>query len=184
MKPVTLYAIGRLVFGAAALAAPAPAGRALPGDGGAAPDAQALLRGMGGREIGLGLGLVAVIRASCPIRPWIIAGLLADSGDITGIAGAFAAHANGKTMAWSGDGQRRRGSRRHRPGHITSRPLTSAVSTVYPPKLSDHCPLRAGQCRAVARSLLSPRRIVVNGMLAARPLRRLGCSVLMLVTTM
>jgi hypothetical protein len=65
-----------------------------------------------------------------------------------------------------------------------ARPLTSAVSTVYPPKLSDHCPLRAGQCRAVARSLLSPRRIVANGMLAARPLRRLGCSVLMLVTTM
>jgi hypothetical protein len=76
MKPVTLYAIGRLVFGAAALAAPAPA-------------AQACLRGMGGREIGLGLGLLAMIRANGPIRPWIIAGLLADSGDITGIAGAW-----------------------------------------------------------------------------------------------
>jgi hypothetical protein len=76
MKPVTLYAIGRLVFGAAALAAPAPA-------------AQACLRGMGGREIGLGLGLLAMIRANGPIRPWIIAGLLADSGDIAGIAGAW-----------------------------------------------------------------------------------------------
>jgi len=87
---VTLYAIGRLVFGAAALAAPAPAGRALAGDGGAAHDAQAVLRGMGGCEIGLGLGLLAMIRANGPIRPWIIAGLLAgSSGDITGIAGAW-----------------------------------------------------------------------------------------------
>jgi hypothetical protein len=53
------------------------------------PDAQAVLRGMGGREIGLGLGLLAMIRANGPIRPWIIAGLLADSSDITGIAGAW-----------------------------------------------------------------------------------------------
>jgi hypothetical protein len=89
MKPTTLYAIGRLLFGAAALTAPAPAGRALAGDGGAAPDAQAFLRGMGAREIGLGLGLLAMIRAGGPTRPWIIAGLLADSGDIAGIVGAW-----------------------------------------------------------------------------------------------
>jgi hypothetical protein len=89
MKPVALYAIGRLVFGAAALATPAAAGRALAGDGGAAPDAQAFLRGMGGREIGLGLGLLAMIRADGPTRPWIIAGALADSADIIGIAGAW-----------------------------------------------------------------------------------------------
>jgi hypothetical protein len=35
------------------------------------------------------IGLLAMIRANGPIRPWIIAGLLADSGDITGIAGAW-----------------------------------------------------------------------------------------------
>ena len=89
MKPVALYAIARLVFGVAALAAPAPTGRALAGDGGAAPDAQAFLRGMGGREIGLGLGLLAAIRANDPIRPWIIAGVLADCSDIIGVAGAW-----------------------------------------------------------------------------------------------
>lgn len=89
MNPVTVYAIGRLVFGTAALSAPSAVGRALAGDGGAAPDAQAFLRGMGGREIGLGLGLLAMIRAEGPTRPWIIAGVLADSGDITGIAGAW-----------------------------------------------------------------------------------------------
>lgn len=89
MKLVTLYAIGRLAFGVAGLAAPLPAGRALAGDGAAAPDAQAFLRGMGGREIGLGIGLLTTIRTAGPTRPWVIAGVLADASDIAGIAGAW-----------------------------------------------------------------------------------------------
>jgi hypothetical protein len=84
-----IYAIGRLAFGVAALAAPATLGRALAGAGGAEPDAQAFLRGMGGREIGLGLGLLATLRADGPVQPWLIAGVLADSGDIAGIAGTW-----------------------------------------------------------------------------------------------
>jgi hypothetical protein len=66
VKPLTLYAIGRMLFGVAALIAPGASGRILAGDGGAAPDAQAFMRGMGGREIGLGLGLLAMIRATAP----------------------------------------------------------------------------------------------------------------------
>lgn len=89
LTPLTIYAVGRMVFGVAALAAPAHAGRTLAGAGGAAPDAQAFLRGMGGREIGLGVGLLGAIRRGGPVRPWLIAGVLADSSDITGIAGAW-----------------------------------------------------------------------------------------------
>jgi hypothetical protein len=89
MRAVMLYALGRIAFGAAALAAPATAGRSLAGEGGAAPDAQAFLRGMGGREIGIGLGLLTAIRTRERLRHWLIAGLLADSGDIAGIAGAW-----------------------------------------------------------------------------------------------
>jgi hypothetical protein len=89
VKPLTLYAIGRMLFGVAALLAPGASGRILAGDGGAAPDAQAFMRGMGGREIGLGLGLLAMIRANGPVKPWLVAALLADSSDITGIAGAW-----------------------------------------------------------------------------------------------
>lgn len=89
MKPLTLYATGRILFGVAALVAPGTAGRILAGDGGAAPDAQAFLRGMGGREIGLGLGLLAMIRTDGPVKPWLVAALLADSSDIAGIAGAW-----------------------------------------------------------------------------------------------
>jgi hypothetical protein len=89
VKPLTLYALGRILFGVAALVAPGTTGQLLAGDGGAAPDAQAFLRGMGGREIGLGLGLLVMIRARRPVRPWLAATLLADGSDITGITGAW-----------------------------------------------------------------------------------------------
>jgi hypothetical protein len=89
VKPLALYAAGRILFGMAALVAPGTTGQILAGDGGAAPDAQAFLRGMGAREIGIGVGLLAMIRADGPVRPWLVAGLLADSGDIAGIAGAW-----------------------------------------------------------------------------------------------
>jgi hypothetical protein len=89
MKPLNLYAITRMVLGVAALAAPAVAGRTLAGAGGAEPDAQAFLRGMGGREVGLGLGLLATIQEGGSVRPWLIAGVLADCGDMAGLAGAW-----------------------------------------------------------------------------------------------
>jgi hypothetical protein len=89
MKLLTTYAIGRVVFGVGALAAPAITGRTLAGPGAAEPDAQAFLRGMGGREIGLGLGLLAMIRSGGPVRPLLMAGVLADSGDMAGIVGAW-----------------------------------------------------------------------------------------------
>ena len=54
-----------------ALAALATAGKSLAGDGDAAPDAKAFLRGMGGREIGVALSLLTAIRAGDPVRPWL-----------------------------------------------------------------------------------------------------------------
>jgi hypothetical protein len=89
MRLVTVYALGRLAFGAVAMLAPATTGRMLAGDGGATADAQAFLRGMGGREIGIGLGLLSEIRNGGSLRPWLIAGILSDSGDMTGITGAW-----------------------------------------------------------------------------------------------
>jgi hypothetical protein len=89
VKPLTLYAIARIVFGVASLAAPEVTGRTLAGPSGALPDAQAFLRGMGGREIGFGLCLLAAIRGGGPLRKWVVAGVLADVSDLAGIAGAW-----------------------------------------------------------------------------------------------
>lgn len=89
MRLIALYTIARVVFGLAALAAPKTVGRALAGDGGALPDATAFLRGMGGRELGIGLGLANAIHNSDNVRPGLIAGLLADISDVAGIASAW-----------------------------------------------------------------------------------------------
>src|SRR4051794_27861854 len=89
MRAITGYALGRLVFGAAALAAPAATGRMLAGEGAATPDAQTLIRGMGGREVGLGLGLLLADRAGASHTPWLVAGVLADGGDVAGMTGAW-----------------------------------------------------------------------------------------------
>jgi hypothetical protein len=86
---VGLYAIGRAAFGAASLLAPRATGEVLAGDGGAAPDAQAFLRGMGGRELGLVTGMLASRRAGHSPVPWLVAGVLSDCGDIIGIVGAW-----------------------------------------------------------------------------------------------
>ena len=89
MKPLIPYATGRILFGVAVLVAPGTVGQILAGNGGAAPDAKAFLRGMGGREIGLGVGLLAANRANGPVKPWLVAALLADGSDLAGIAGAW-----------------------------------------------------------------------------------------------
>jgi hypothetical protein len=89
MRSTTAYALARLAFGAAVLAAPAQSGRLLSGEGGTTPDAQAFLRGMGGREVGLGLGMLAAERGGASVKPWLLAGVLFDSGDVAGIAGAW-----------------------------------------------------------------------------------------------
>ncbi len=89
MRAVVLYGIARVVFGIAALVAPATAGRLIAGEGGATPGAQAYLRGMGGREVGVGLGVLSAIRGGGRIHTWLIAGVLSDCGDIAGITGAW-----------------------------------------------------------------------------------------------
>jgi hypothetical protein len=89
VKLVTVYAIGRILFGIASFGAPEITGRTLAGPGGSQPDAQAFLTGMGGREIGLGLGLLATIKAGRPVRMWVVAGLLSDSSDLVGIGRAW-----------------------------------------------------------------------------------------------
>jgi len=86
---LAIYGIGRAAFGVALLIAPAPAGRMLAGDGATAPDAQAFLRGIGARDVGLGLGALGAVRTRRATRGWLVAGVLADTGDAVGIAGAW-----------------------------------------------------------------------------------------------
>ena len=96
MRSVRLYALIRIAFGVAAVVVPKTTGRAIAGDGeagdSAAPLAKAFLRGMGGREIGLGLGLVTALRTGRALRPWLIVGALADTVDTAALGVASWRH--------------------------------------------------------------------------------------------
>jgi hypothetical protein len=85
MRSVKAYAFVRIAFGAAALMAPKATGGAIAGDvdgtDANAPLAKAFIRGMGGREIGLGLGVLDAIRTGRSVRPWLLVGVLADTLD-------------------------------------------------------------------------------------------------------
>lgn len=91
MTPALLatYGIGRAAFGVALLIAPATAGRLMAGDGATTPDAQAFLHGIGARDLGLGIGTLGALRCDRHTRAWLIAGVLADTGDAAGIARAW-----------------------------------------------------------------------------------------------
>jgi peptide-methionine (R)-S-oxide reductase len=89
VNAVEAFAIGRLAFGGVALAAPVATGRILSGEGGTTSDAAALIRGMGGRELGIGAGMLHAARGGSAVAPWLVAGVLADAGDMAGIGGAW-----------------------------------------------------------------------------------------------
>lgn len=83
------YALGRTVFGAGLLVAPALSARLLAGEGAATPQAQGLVRGMGGRDLALSLGLAAAVRAGTPTRPWLLALVASDASDAVGVAATW-----------------------------------------------------------------------------------------------
>lgn len=44
--------------------------------------ARLLARALGGRDLALGLGTLGALRSGGPLRPWVLAGALADAGDL------------------------------------------------------------------------------------------------------
>lgn len=88
---VGLAAIGavRVALGAAALGAPQLTGRLWIGAEAGRPGAALLLRSLGGRDVGLGLGTLAASLAGRPVRPWALAGALADASDTAATLLAF-----------------------------------------------------------------------------------------------
>ncbi|MBW3664559.1 MAG: hypothetical protein KY469_15770 [Actinobacteria bacterium] len=76
-----LIALGRAAIGATLLAAPQQSGKGWLGDVADDPRAQAALRGLGARDLAIGIGtLLSLTRGRRPDR-WIEAGIIADGAD-------------------------------------------------------------------------------------------------------
>jgi len=76
-------AFGRVAIGVALVAVPRLAGRTWVGADAARGGAQVFARGLGARDVALGLGTIAALREGAPARPWLRAGVLSDLTDVT-----------------------------------------------------------------------------------------------------
>ena len=76
-----LVAVGRVGLGILAIVAPQVPLRPWVGERSGDPGALLLARGLGARDLALGLGTVLALRQDGPVRGWVEAGGLADAGD-------------------------------------------------------------------------------------------------------
>jgi hypothetical protein len=82
MKLARQLAVGRIAIGGALAFAPALAARGWIGDASGTPGAQALARGFGARDVAIGAGALAALRAGRPTRDWMLAGAVSDFADL------------------------------------------------------------------------------------------------------
>ena len=87
MSPRTLVAgiaLGRLVLGAALLAAPRKVvGPGWVGAEAERPAAGVLLRAVGARDVALAAGTLAALKGGSSLTPWVVGGAIADGADFT-----------------------------------------------------------------------------------------------------
>ncbi len=96
---IKAFGMGRIGLGAAAVVAPGLVIRVLLGKGPIDARSKMLLRMVGGRDIALGLGVVFALNHEAPVRGWLEAGTVADSGDFVATVLAFRRLRPGAAMA-------------------------------------------------------------------------------------
>ena len=74
----------RMILGAAMFLAPRRAASGWTGDRSEGVITTLAMRGMGARELALGLGTLLAIERGAPVRGWLEAGVLSDSADAAG----------------------------------------------------------------------------------------------------
>lgn len=82
------FGVARGAFGAGLIAAPSKVASGWLEKDAARPRAQVAIRGLGARDIAISAGTLAAARAGAPLRPWLLASVGSDIGDI---AATFAA---------------------------------------------------------------------------------------------
>jgi hypothetical protein len=75
-------AAGRAVLGGALTVAPGLAARGWLGADASRPATQVAVTAMGARDLGIALGVAGALRTGRGVRPWLLAGVLADAADL------------------------------------------------------------------------------------------------------
>ncbi len=79
-----MLGLARIAFGVAGFLFPNVAMRAWIGQRAEPYPTNMLLRGLAGRDIAIGVGIVTAIETGAPVRGWLEAGALADAADAAG----------------------------------------------------------------------------------------------------
>ena len=74
----------RIVVGAALFLAPRRVARGWTGEHSHETTSALALRGMGARDLALGVGILAALERGAPVRGWLEAGVLSDAADAVG----------------------------------------------------------------------------------------------------
>jgi hypothetical protein len=83
-------ALGRLGLGAGALVAPGvPLGLWIADEDAGLPATRLLARALGGRDMALAMGTLTALALDRPVRPWVVAGVVADTGDVAATVAAW-----------------------------------------------------------------------------------------------
>ena len=88
-KAAKLLALGRAALGAVAVVAPSVVARPWVGETPGGPATGVLGRGLGGRDLALGMGALLAMSHDAPVRGWLEAGALADLTDALATAVNF-----------------------------------------------------------------------------------------------
>ena len=84
-----LLGAGRALFGAIALVAPGLATRVWTGPGTDTFGARVLARGLGARDLAVGMGTLVALEDDEAVAKWLQAGAIADLGDVFGLLSSF-----------------------------------------------------------------------------------------------
>jgi hypothetical protein len=88
LQQARTIALGRVALGLTALAAPGFSGRAFVGSDGDRPSVRLYNRTLGVRDVAVGAGALASLRAGDPVSRWLLAGAFCDAVDTFAIVRA------------------------------------------------------------------------------------------------
>jgi hypothetical protein len=95
-----MLGFGRMVIGATMVLAPRKAARGYMGDELASFSTHMAVRGMGARDIALGMGLLVALDNDGDVPRWLEAGALADAGDFLSALANFRELPALRRLAW------------------------------------------------------------------------------------